>query len=138
MTTPAAAALYEAQHVHSMQGKGYAVYNPMGKPVADLPVIYGFHNGGSDNWLYAQLIAQDGTALGSHICSSESYMPHDLGVLEGTRPDRHEEFQTHYPDGYRMEFVSHADVRTHEGLQAAITANQAKRWELLKAMGTEL
>lgn len=123
MTTPAAAALYEAQHNLEMEGKGYAVFNPHGKPLSELPVIYGFNNGGSAGWLQAVAIAQDGTPLGGHVCSSEGYMRHDLGVLEGTRPDRHEQsYQKHYPDGYRMDFVGHANVKHHAGLQAAIAA----------------
>lgn len=95
MTTPAAAAYYEAQHVDQHQGRNVAVFNPHSKPVGDLPVIYGFNNGGSAGWMSAALIAEDGTELGGHCCSSEAYMPADLGVLDGTRSDRHEEFQKH-------------------------------------------
>lgn len=125
MTTPAAAALYEAQHVHATAHLNNAVYNPSGKPIDELPVIYGFNNGGSDGWYPAVAIAQDGTLLGSHICSSEAYMRHDLGVLEGTRPDRHALYQNHYPDGYRMDFVPGADVLFHTELNAALAANKA-------------
>ncbi|RYF30683.1 MAG: hypothetical protein EOO23_04595 [Comamonadaceae bacterium] len=124
MTTAAAAEAYEAQHVYQYQGRPAAVFNPLGKPVAELPVIYGFNNGGSCGTYYAQLIAADGTALGGHICSAEAYMPADLGVLEGSRPDRHELFQRHYPDGYRMEFVGHADVDAHAGLFSAFAENE--------------
>jgi hypothetical protein len=53
-------------------------------------------------------------------------MRHDLGILEGTRPDRHETFQQHYPDGYCMDFVPRDDVMTHEGLKAAYQLNQQK------------
>lgn len=120
MTTPAAARLYEAQHLMEMEGKRYAIFNPHGKPIDELPVIYGFNNGGSSMFLSAVLIAQDGTPLGGHACSSEGYMPHDLGILEGTRPDRHERFREHYPDGYRMEFVGYNAVKEHDGLMAAI------------------
>lgn len=50
-------------------------------------------------------------------------MTGDLGILEGTRKDRHEnDYQKHYPDGYRMEFVSSSDIEGHEGLMAALTA----------------
>lgn len=125
MTTPAADALYAAQHQAQWGGKPLAVFNPHGKPVAELPVIYGFNNGGSPEWLQAVLIAQDGTCLGSHICSAESYMPHDLGCIEGSRPDRHETFQAHYPDGYRMEFIGHEGAANHPGLDAAVKLNQA-------------
>lgn len=128
MTTPAAARLYEAQHLLEMEGRRVAFFNPHDKPIAELPVIYGFNNGGSPGWYLASLLAEDGTGMGSHICSAESYMPHDLGILEGTRPDRHEHFQKHYPDGYRMQFIPEREVRAgHAGLDAAYEKNQAKR-----------
>lgn len=129
MTTKAAEALYLAQHLAEWVGKGYAVHNPHDKPLAELPVIYGFNNGGSPGWYSAVLLAEDGTHLGGHICSSEGYMPHDLGVLEGARPDRHETFQAHYPDGYRMDFVPHSEVPTHDGLGKAFQRNQEARPE---------
>ena len=126
MTTPAAAALYEAQHVYQHQGRNVAVSNPNNLPVQDLPVIYGFNNGGSAGRLSAELVAQDGTHLGGHCCSAEGYMPADLGILEGTREDRHETFKAHYPEGYRMEFVGHADIPNHIALNAAFQPNTTK------------
>lgn len=126
MTTPAAKALYAAQHVYSMDGRGYAIYNPNSLPVDELPVIYGFNNGGSAGWLSAVLLAEDGEGLGGHLCSHECYMTHDLGVLEGSRPDRHQTFREHYPEGYRMDFVSADDVMSHPGLEAAYQRNQEK------------
>ncbi len=126
MTTPVAAALYEAEHVHAHSHLSIAVFNPYEKTISELPVIYGFNNGGSPSFLHAVLIAEDGTALGGHCCSSEAYMPADLGILEGTRPDRHQEFQAHYPDGYRMEFVGERDIFTHPGLNKAIELNQKR------------
>jgi len=125
MTTPTAAAAYLAMHQFSNAGKKPVVFNPEDKPVAALPVIYGFNNGGASGWLEAILLAEDGTFLGSHICSDEGYMPHDLGVLEGTRPDRHVHFQAHYPGGYRMEFVCYKDAQRHKGLNAAILRSRA-------------
>jgi hypothetical protein len=95
------------------------VFNPNNKNVAELPVIYGFNNGGEPGWMDAVLLAEDGTYMGGHICSDECFMPHDLGCLQGARPDRHEAFRKHYPDGYRMEFVSHGAVPAHVGLQLA-------------------
>lgn len=127
MTTKAAEALYLAQHNYEHEGNGWAVHNPNGVDPSTLPIIYGFHNGGSDHFLHAQLFAEDGTALGGHLCSDEGYMPADLGVLEGTRPDRHETFREHYPDGYRMEFVGLAEMKAgHPGVMAAYEKNQAK------------
>ena len=126
MTTAAAAALYEAQHVYQYEGRPLAVFNPHNKSAHELPVIYGFNNGGSHGWMSAVLIAADGACLGGHTCSSEAYMPHDLGVLDGTRPDRHETFQKHYPDGYRMEFVRYDEVDGHAGLDAACKLHQER------------
>lgn len=124
MTTYAAAHFYEAQHLLEMEGRKIAFFNPHNKPIADLPVIYGFNNGGSPGWMNAVLLAEDGTHLGGHICSSEGYMPHDLGILEDTREDRHEEFKKHYPDGYRMEFIRGHNVMEHEALNEAVKRNQ--------------
>ena len=127
MTTKAAEALYEAQHVHFYEGRRAAIFNPSAKSITELPIIYGFNNGGPRYFLDAVLIAEDGTYLGGHRCSSEAYMPSDLGILEGTREDRHEEFRTHYPDGYRMEFVSFEDATKHPGLQEALKSYAAKK-----------
>ena len=120
MTTPEAAERYRAEYVESVSGRPVAIHNPHQKPVEDLSVIYGFNNGGSSGWYSGVLISEDGFDLGGHVCSHECYMPGDLGVIEGSRTDRHKTFREHYPDGYRMEFVGYKDVKTHEGLMAAI------------------
>lgn len=99
-----------------------AIYNPHGLPSDELPYIFGFNNGGSPGWMIAQLISEDGESMGSHLCSNEAYMLGDLGIIEGTRPDRHSYFREHYPNGYRMEFVQLDDER----LQAAFKAHDAK------------
>ena len=126
MTTPKAAAHYLARHEHEMEGRRYAIFNPHNKPIEELPIIYGFNNGGSPGFYSAVLIAEDGTGLGGHICSDEGYMWHDLGILEGTRAARHEGFRKHYPDGYRMDFVPYEQNLSHPGLAAAYKKNQAK------------
>lgn len=124
MTTEAAAEQYLSEHLSAWRGKGYAVFNPHNKPIEELPVIYGFNNGGSTGWYSAVAIAEDGNALGGHICSDEGYMPHDLGIIEGARMDRHEEsYRVHYPDGYRMDFVKFG----HDGLELAIKRNNELR-----------
>ena len=123
MTTAAAQALYEKQHIQKHYGLAVEVFNPHGKPLSELPIIFGFNNGGGGAFWHAELIAQDGTHLGSHICSSEAYMPSDLGVLQGTGPDRHVGFRQHYPDGYKMEFVGAADIDNHALFMAVIQAN---------------
>jgi hypothetical protein len=126
MTTEAAAALYLAQHNFVLQGRECGVYNPKHKQLDELPIIYGssFCSEGGDRAYYA--LAEDGTCLGSHWCSAEGYAPADLGCLDGTRPDRHEDYKKHYPDGYRMEFVRSSDFHHHIGAQKALAANQAK------------
>jgi hypothetical protein len=85
--------------------------------------IYVFSNvrGGGDGVCYA--MAEDGTVLGSHWCSDESFAQHDLGVFEGSRPDRHEDYAKHYPNGYEMEFVRSSKIDTHEGLKKAFELN---------------
>jgi len=124
MTTPAAARLYLAQHLLSIEGKRWAVFNPNNEPLENLPVIYGFNNGGTYGCYDAVLLAEDGYHIGGHTCSDEGYMPHDLGIVEGSRPARHEEFRKHYPDGYRMEFVKSSEVEQHKGLMAAFEQNK--------------
>lgn len=97
----------------------FEIYNPHNKPEEELPTIFGFNNGGSLGFFHGCLIAEDGTGLGSHLCSTEGYMYGDLGILKGRRPDRHETFKKHYPDGYKMDFVSYDDVPKNEKLQKA-------------------
>lgn len=125
MTTPAAERLYLVQHEYEMEGRRVAIFNPHNRPVEELPLIMGFNNGGSPGWYSAVALAEDGHCLGGHCCSHEGYMPHDLGILEGTRKDRHEEsYQPHYPGGYRMVFVPTAEIEGHEKLQRAFELNK--------------
>lgn len=129
MTTPQAAAAYEAAHVATYNGRPLAVHNPGNLPVDELPTIYGFNNGGSAGWMSAVLIAEDGTQLGGHCCSSEAYMPADLGCLEGTREDRHETFRQHYPNGYKMKFVGYDAYKSDTGIQAAVALAEKRAAE---------
>lgn len=123
MTTKSAEQQYLASHLDEWGGKGYVVFNPHGKPIEELPTIWGFNNGGASFGFHAVAIADDGEVLGGHLCSAEGYMPYDLGIVEGSRPERHsEQYQVHYPDGYRMDFVKHA----HPAVKAAFEKHQAK------------
>jgi len=120
MTTAAAARQYLNDHLKQTSYRKNFVFNPNNKPEEELPVIMGFNNGGSSGWYEALAIAQDGTVLGGHTCSDEGYMRADLGIIEGTRPDRHEtSYQIHYPDGYRMAFIESQDIDSCEVLQEA-------------------
>lgn len=105
----------------------YEVYNPNNKLVEELSVIYGFSSGGKQGDMIGQLIAEDGTGLGSHLCSNEGYMLGDLGILKGTRKDRHETFKKHYPEGYRMDFVTSEDVENHKELNKAFILNKESK-----------
>lgn len=91
--------------------------------------IYVFSNtkGGNEGPCYA--MAEDGTVLGSHFCSNEEWARYDLGVEKGYRPDRHEYYASHYPEGYEMEFVPNKDFDSHEGLKKAIALNQLQKEE---------
>lgn len=90
----------------------------------DKPKIYCFSamKDGGDGIAYA--MAEDGTVLGSHWCSHEGFVPCDLGVTEGSRPDRHDDYANHYPDGYVMEFVHSSDIAGHSDLQRAFELNK--------------
>lgn len=79
--------------------------------------------GGGDGPAFA--LAEDGTVLGEHWCSSDVYVARDLGA-DGSRPDRHETYLQHYPDGYEVEFVPANAVNNHAGLRAALARNHAQ------------
>lgn len=129
MTTKAMADRYLAEHLARVGGRKWAVFNPNNLPEYELPVIYGFNNGGGGGLLSAALVSEDGEWLGGHACSHEGYMENDLGILEGTRADRHETFQKHYPEGYRMEFVRYSEFKDHKKLQEACQLAEAKSEE---------
>lgn len=88
------------------------------------PKIFCFSNTVNGDEGVAYAMAEDGTVLASHFCSSELYVPHDLGIINGCRPDRHEAYKQHYPDGYELEFVSARDVASHPGISLAYERNQ--------------
>jgi hypothetical protein len=98
-------------------------YNPNDLPLDELPFITCFNNGGRTGWLQAVAIADSGHVLGTHICSDESFMQHDLQMLGvmGSRHTKH--YQKHYPDGYRMRFVSFANVQHDDALMKVLAKN---------------
>jgi hypothetical protein len=99
----------------------FIIFNPENKPIKELPTIYGFNNtAGNSDWNHGHIIAEDGTYLGGHICSNERFMLGDLGIIDGWQNGRHERFKSHYPSGYKMDFVPARDVLSHEGLKKAI------------------
>ena len=81
------------------------------------PKIYAFSNTMNGGEGEAIAMAEDGAVVGSHWCSNEGWVPHDLGV---TSDWHHEGYKEHYPNGFEVVFVKAADVDGHEGLQSAV------------------
>jgi len=77
---------------------------------AHKPKIYCTVNGGSPEWWNAIAIAEDGTSLASHICSSIAWARHDMGV-DNDVMGKHEAYRAHYPDGYEMVWVHPDEMR---------------------------
>lgn len=84
--------------------------------------IYGFNNGGARSFLQAVALGEDGSFLASHLCSSEGFMLHDLGV---TSDWKHEIYNKHFGEGnWEIEFVPSGGIDSHEGLQKALQLNK--------------
>lgn len=129
MTTPEAEEFYREQHNLKYELSENKIHNPHNKPIEELPYVIGFNNGGASGWYEAIVIAEDGTVLGSHICSHESYMKFDLGILENSRPDRHVDFEKHYPDGYKTIFIPESKLKTDELFKKVIASANEKHKE---------
>lgn len=93
------------------------------------PKIFAFSNTVNGGDGEALAMAEDGTVLGWHLCSSEAWVSHDLGV---TTRFHHDEYKAHYPNGFEMEFIEAADIDSHAGLQAASVLNK-KQGEAARA-----
>lgn len=84
--------------------------------------IYYFNNGGRPGWYQAVAIAEDGTDLAGHICSSESFMHNDMGATSNWK---HEKYNEYYGvDGWELEWVPGDKIDKHEGLQRALKLNE--------------
>ncbi len=102
-------------------GKIYAYCVPTG---GGSGAVHGSTPGGD---VFAIALAEDGTGLGSHYCSSPGFAKSDIGYSSYARGEdhrRHKTFSEHYPDGWEMEWVD--DWETHPGVQAAYALNQAQ------------
>lgn len=73
-------------------------------------------------------LAEDGTALASHLSSTVDFSKHDLGL---TSDWKHDTYAKHCPEGFELEWVD--NPKDHEGWLAAIKLNKAKSDEELKA-----
>jgi len=126
VTTREAEARYLAEHVAKYNNQEWVVFNPQGRPVGELPVVYAYGNNKANGHHFVRAIAmaEDGHVLATHACSHEGYVMHDLGVVPNGWKNEH--YEKHYPDGYRMEFVRTDDILSHEGLLAAYERNQER------------
>lgn len=84
--------------------------------------IYAFANSDWNGDLLGIGMAEDGAVLAHHISSSETWLAHDLGAMSQCK---HENYAAHYPDGFEVEYVPATELFCHEGLLAAVAANQA-------------
>lgn len=77
--------------------------------------IFCFNNGGPENFLTAIALGDDGQLAASHICSDESFMRGDLGIVGECK---HEIYNRIYGAGnWELEWVPRP--REHAGLAAA-------------------
>jgi len=82
--------------------------------------IYCFNNGGQKSYMQALAIAEDGNIVASHLCSSEHFMAHDLGI---TSDWKHESYNEHFGEGnWELEWVGEPDE--HEGINEAFKLNK--------------
>lgn len=112
-------------------------YNPCDLPEDSLPIIYGFSgqfsNAGAGRiGVLGILLTEDGVCLGKHVHSSEGQILHNLlavrvdrNALTKAQKKRREDFENHYPKGYRLTFVKASDVPEHKGLAEANKKYQA-------------
>jgi hypothetical protein len=77
---------------------------------------------GQGQWHNMLALAEDGTGLAAHACSSHAWAFHDMGI----HPDgwKRDLYAKHYPDGFDVVWVDDPD--THEGFKAACAAAAAK------------
>ena len=70
----------------------------------------------------AVAIAEDGTQVAGHTCSSEAFMGHDLGITSNWK---HDNYNKHYGEGnWELEWVESDTLDDHVGLQKAFALNQ--------------
>lgn len=81
--------------------------------------LFGFVTTKYGNDVGGCVMCEDGTALGSHLSSSEGFLQGDL-QHEG----RHEAFDKHCPDGWEFEYVPLKNYKDHKGLAAALALNK--------------
>jgi hypothetical protein len=97
----------------------WTVFNPSGRPLSELPVVYGYEVMFKWKVSFVGLLSAAGDsyaiAIGRGIDA-----PSRLGVVSGSRPDVDQYLRARHPNGYRMEFVPWVDFEAHEGLAKAL------------------
>jgi hypothetical protein len=83
--------------------------------------IYCWLQSSSAEWLVSASMAEDGTALCSHVSSNIAWAKHDIGIGSEFHHDTYRKF---YPDGYELVWVDDPDE--HPGLAEAYRKHQLK------------
>lgn len=78
--------------------------------------------------VYVRAIAEDGVVLAGHLSSNICFAKLDI-----QHKTKLEKYATHYPDGYKLEFVE--DIDNHEGLQRAFRLNRHTWFKKLLSEG---
>ncbi|MCB1714253.1 MAG: hypothetical protein KDK05_03865 [Candidatus Competibacteraceae bacterium] len=65
-------------------------------------------SGWGSNSKIGYALAEDGTALGSHLSSSLIFSKYDMGLTQPSCP-KHEAYRAYYPDGYELVWVDDID-----------------------------
>lgn len=86
------------------------------------PTIFVFCNGCAPQWHSIVALAEDGTGLTGHVCSSHGFIGHDMGFTSNWKRDHYDK---HYPDGWELEYVEVHDIDSHARLQRAFELNRA-------------
>jgi hypothetical protein len=95
-----------------------------------LPKIFILCNTRCENrgeWHSFIALAEDGTGLAGHLCSSHGWAMHDMGF---TSSWKHEKYAKHYPGGYELVWVADPDhPEKIAGLKEAFDMNQRQTEE---------
>ena len=103
----------------------WTVFNPSGRPLSELPVVYGYEAMFKWKVSFVGLLSDAGDSY-AIVIGGGIDAPSRLGVVSGSRPDVDQYLRARHPNGYRMEFVPWVDFEAHEGLAKALR-NQAIR-----------
>ena len=98
--------------------------------------IYVFCNSCEPQWHSATALSDEGLFLAGHVCSHHGFIAHDMGVDEdGWKRDI---YARAYPDGFEVEYVEQADVKTHPGITAAYAKHTAMGEDVYTARMAEI